>query len=141
MNRFALLAVLIAALVAGCSTKFPYGISWDRHNFSSDYHLPKHVELIDTTNGETVWETDVPVGKQLVIDLQHDAKWTPNMSPATPATAMRWEIHDHGSFVSVLDNYKELSGNPVLLKMTIAERSVQAEDENAEPVPTAADTQ
>lgn len=134
MTRIAMVCLVTMTLAAGCSTHFPYGVSWDRHNFVSEYHLPKHVALVDTATGKTVWEKDVPVGQQLVIDLEHDNDWTAGQSPASPAKSMKWDILPLDSVFDTLKNEQKLNGHPVMLKVTIQQKTAAAE-----PVPTAAD--
>lgn len=121
MTRFALVGFVALLTLAGCSTKFPYGTSWDRHNFVSTAHMPLTLTLVDTITGDTVWTLDVPVGKQAVVDFEHDEDWTAAQSPATPPSSMRWQVLDLDSAVANLDNEQKLSGNPVLLKVSVRE--------------------
>lgn len=95
-----LLTLAAAFLVAGgCGLAYrPYydeggsGASIDEFTYVSRPHSPKTVTLVDTRTGETLWTTDVPVGKQLVIrfykDEAPDNAYTPDM--------MRWGVFEAG---------------------------------------------
>jgi hypothetical protein len=133
MKRIALVGFVAFMTLAGCSTKFPYGTSWDRHNFVSTAHMPLTLTLVDTVTGDTVWALDIPVGKQAVVDFEHDQDWTAAQSPATPASSMRWQILDLDSAIANLENEEQLSGNPVLLKVSVRELA-----QATEPVPVKA---
>ena len=131
MKRFALIGIVTLMTLAGCSTKFPYGTSWDRHNFVSTAHMPLTLTLVDTVTGDTVWSLDIPVGKQAVVDFEHTEDWTAGQSPAVPPNSMRWQVLDLDSAVANLENKQPLNGNPVLLKVSVRELA-----QATEPMPT-----
>ncbi len=113
------LYVLILGLLAGCSANFPYGRSMDRHNFVSDAHMPKTILLIDSVTKQEVTRWDVPVGKTLVVDLEHEADWTAGMHVADPAYKVTWAIIDNKSkwYLPTNEQSLALNGNPVYLRM------------------------
>ncbi|MBI1367599.1 MAG: hypothetical protein GC162_02980 [Planctomycetes bacterium] len=129
----AMFAVLLA-LSAGCSTNFPYGTSWDRHNFVSTPNMPLSLSLVDTVTGQTVWTLDIPVNQQAVVDLEHNQDWVAAQSPATPAHEVRWKVMSLGTLADNVDNHQKLNGNPVLLKVMIRDKT------GAPTTPTAAAT-
>lgn len=125
---FMLLAVVL--LTGGCarsySAKFPYGRSIDRHNFVSTPDLPLTVTLKDTITGEELLRVDVPVYKQLIIDLEHKKDWNATLTPALPAETCTWDVVDAGRNIAAqwdgkLKNRMNLPGNPVILKVDIRE--------------------
>lgn len=96
-----LLTLALSCLLAGgCGLAYrPYydeggsGASIDEFVYVSRPHSPKTVSLLDTRTGETLWTTDVPVGKQLAVrfykDEAPDNTYTPDM--------MRWGIFEAGT--------------------------------------------
>jgi hypothetical protein len=61
------LGVTVLVACTGC-VHSPYGMSLDRHNYTSTPHMPLTLTLVDTMSGETVWELDVPIYKKAVLD-------------------------------------------------------------------------
>jgi len=110
---------LVAVAIAGCSTRFPYGTSWDRHNFLSTPHQPVTLTLVDTVTGDELWKLNVPVNKMAVVDLEHKDDWTPGQTPAMPAHQIKWGVMDPGEALGSLPHTQQLNGNPVKLKMTL----------------------
>ena len=134
MHRTALCLSLAAVLgaVAACSASFPYGMSLDRHNFTSSHHLPKRVKLVDTTNGETVWSLDVPVGKKAVVDFETDSTWNASLRGAFPASKVYWDVMPPDTKLAKLEHSKELSGRPVRLEQEIRELDSAVDGPEAE---------
>lgn len=134
MYRTALCLTLAAALgaVAACSASFPYGMSLDRHNFTSSHHLPKRVKLVDTTNGETVWSLDVPVGKKAVVDFETDSTGNASLRGAFPANKVYWDVMPPDTKLAKLQHSKELSGRPVRLEQEIREINPAVDGPEAE---------
>lgn len=121
MHRTKLLSLLLVAgalaATAACSANFPYGMSLNRHNFVSTHHIPLRLELVDTVNGETVWTLNVPAGKQAVVEFENPDTWDASQRGAKPANEVRWEILETDAKIAKLENTKDLSGRPVLLKV------------------------
>lgn len=119
MKSMPLFSIVLFSLLAGCSANFPYGRSMDRHNFVSDPHMPKTILLIDSMTKQEVTRWDIPVGKKLVVDLEHEADWTASMNVAEPAHRLTWVIIDvdHRFYSPTHENHLALSGNPVYLRM------------------------
>jgi hypothetical protein len=119
MNTALRIVALVALVsIVGC-TRFPYGMSLDKHEFLSTPELPLTITLVDTVADQEVWRVDVPVNKKLVVDLEHAEDWRPGLTPASPAYKVSWQIMEPGAFSSILARSQELSGNPVLLKMVV----------------------
>lgn len=136
-HLLALLLLSAVVLPAGC-VNAPYGMSLDRHNFGSTVQNPRRVTLIDSTNGETVWSMDVPVGQTLVMDFEQPATWTQSeFTGAQPADRVTWGLFETGETFGSLDEEVPLpSGNPVYLR--VEERELEEpEIEDAEFTPTA----
>jgi len=114
-----LLCLLI--VVTGCiSSRFPYMGSYDRHNFVSTTDMPLTVTLRDTVTGEDLINVDVPVGRMLVIDLEHKEDWTASQGNAMVAEKVAWEVLDVGTIMpGFLANKMQLPGNAVMLKVTV----------------------
>lgn len=125
MKRTVGLIGLLTILTAttGCLTsRFPYYGSYDRHNFASTATTPLNVTLKDVITGENVLDIDVPVRQMLVIDLEHQEDYTAGIYNAYPAEKVFWEILPVGTvFPGLLANEMKLTGNPVLLKVTVRE--------------------
>lgn len=113
--------IVFASLCAGC-VHFPYGQSHDKHNFTSTPHMPLSVAVVDTISGETVWKMDVPINKKLVIDFDHKQQWTSDQGVHMPATRVRWQVFDPDEKLGLLWNDQELTGNPVVMKVSIREK-------------------
>jgi hypothetical protein len=126
---------LLAAIATGCSTRFPYGTSWDRHNFVSTKTQPLSLTLKDTVTGENIWQLDIPVGKMAVLDFEHDTDWVPGQTTGLPAEKLSWGLFDPGSIVNTLDHEMALPGHAVLLKVEIRKPGL---DEVAQPPADAA---
>ncbi|MDH3583204.1 MAG: hypothetical protein OER86_03215, partial [Phycisphaerae bacterium] len=113
-------ALLVVLALGGCTGSFPYTKSMDRHIFDSSTHMPKRVELKDTVTGQIVWSLNVPAGQSVVIDLDHDAKWTAGLHGAKPADQIRWQVVTaEPAYDDELANTQELNGNPVILQVKI----------------------
>lgn len=126
LARIKLLATAAAALAlftgsTGC-VHSPYGMSLDRHNYTSTPHTPLTLTLVDTMTGETVWSIDVPMLKKVVIDVDHDDHWTTSLTPTTRPNEIRWGIFEPDQRFGVLTEKQKLSGNPVVLKVSIREK-------------------
>ena len=121
-KRYTIGLVLAGALLnAGC-VHFPYGHSDDKHNFTSTPLMPLTVSLVDTITGDTVWKMDVPINKKLVIDLDHSQQWTSAQTVHMPATKVRWNVFDPDERLGLLTHDQELTGNPIVMKVTIREK-------------------
>ena len=92
----------LALATTGCNVYRPGGSlrSNDTFTYASTTFLPVTVSLVDSRTGETLWTSEVPVGKQLVVRFFRD-QYKDN--PANP-DAMRWEIMDTGKWYGTLDN-------------------------------------
>lgn len=146
MTRYVSMTIVTAVLLTcGCarsySAKFPYGRSIDRHNFVSTPHLPLTVTLKDTVTGEELLRIDVPVYKQLIIDLEHKKDWNATLTPALPAEYCTWDVVDSGRNIAAnikgqLRNRLDLPGNPVILKVDVreAESATQVASGSYQPV-------
>ena len=121
MRRFSVVCMLLvgAMLFAGCTTRFPYGRSADRHNFVSTRHQPLSLSLSDTTTGETIWTLDVPIGKMAVVEFDHNTDWVPAQSPALPAEKMYWDLFEPGSLIGTLRHEQDLPGRPVIMHVRV----------------------
>lgn len=117
--------MIVGGLLSGGCTHFPTGSSLDKHMYVSTPEMPLSLKLLDTSTGEVVWSLDVPIYKKAVIDLDHDDKWTPAQTPHIPATEIKWGIFEPDSRFGQLENSQKLSGNPVLLKVSIREAEEQ----------------
>jgi hypothetical protein len=132
MKRSVMFVALAAVVVlAGCTTRFPYYASFDRHNYISTPRQPLSLTLVDTLTGETLWHLDVPPGKMAVVDFEHKTDWVASQSPALPAEKITWDIVDPGDVIGWLEHEQKLSGNPVLLKVAVLESALK-------PVPVTA---
>ncbi|MAE59944.1 MAG: hypothetical protein CMJ49_01155 [Planctomycetaceae bacterium] len=137
----ALLGLIALTLAGGCSAHWPYGMSWDRHNFMSSHVFPMNLELVDTVTDESLWYLEIPVGKQAIVDFEHDQDWTPGLTPAIPAKHMVWSVQDVGAIIGPLGqlgtfaNKLDLPGNPVLLKISKRD-TFEVSDPNAIEPPT-----
>ncbi len=85
----AMLLLLGALLMPGC-------MSQDKHMFRSTIYEPKTVELIEPHSGQVIWQRDIPVGWDLVINL--DRKDQPEQFGIryvrnTPPEKVRWEMY------------------------------------------------
>ncbi|MEX2672971.1 MAG: hypothetical protein WD294_12775 [Phycisphaeraceae bacterium] len=129
------LTLLAAAGLQGC-VKAPYGMSLDRHNISSTTQHPKRLTLVDSTNGETVWSMDIPVGETLVVDFEQPTTWTQSeYTGAEPADAMRWNLFETSSRFGSLDERVKLSGNPVYMRVEMREiEEAEIQDATFTPV-------
>jgi len=129
--RFLSFAGLLAVIV-GCSANFPYGMSLNRHNFTSTHHMPMRLELMDTITGETVWSLDVPVGEEAIVEFENPDTWQASQRGAAPAEEVRWDIVDPDAKLADLQHSQELSGRPVVLK--VRRRELSAEIDGPEAV-------
>lgn len=87
--RSILLIALAVAALPGC-------ISKDQHRFRSTIYHPQNVELVDPHSGHPVWKKEVPVGHDLIIDL--DRKNQPEDDGImyiknTPPINVAWEMY------------------------------------------------
>lgn len=132
MNRgLAILTIVLLIGAAGC-TKFPYGASFDRHNFLSTPSRPLTVSIEDALTREELVRIDVPIGKKVVIDFDHEIDWSAGPSSAMPAEEVRWEVFPPNKKMSgPLRNKMVLSGNPVRMKVTV--REPQSMEDLTEP--------
>jgi len=143
MKRIAgILTVLaLAATLTGCwTTRWPYGMSLDRHNFISTPSMPLTVVLRDTVTKEDLLRLEVPVGQELVIDLEHEADRTPALTRALPAESVSWEFFDVNRKIPVAGQLKhemDLPGNNVLLKVVVREPVSAEAPEGMAPAPGA----
>jgi len=127
--------VMASVLLSGCggggglwTMNWPYGASWDRHNFLSTPHRPLTILLEDTVTKDVVWKLDIPVNKMAVVDFEHEVDWTPGLQPAMPAYVVYWSIVDPGAKVGTMDHEQKLNGNPVLMRMVIRKPGEDAAD-------------
>lgn len=121
MMRPIVLLAAVTLFTGGC-THFPYGMSLDKHNFVSTPHMPLTLTLVDTYSGDTVWSLDVPVNKMAVVNFDHSDHWTAAQPAALPAKKIKWDIFEPDRRYGFLKNEQKLSGNPVLLKVSIREK-------------------
>jgi len=125
------LAFALTLAAVGCA-KFPYGASFDRHNFVSTPARPVTVILEDALTREELVRIDVPVGKKLVMDFDHKTDWAAGPSSALPAEEVRWQVlPPDKTFSGTLRNQMRLSGNPVRMRQEI--RAPQSMTEAREP--------
>lgn len=105
MPRLDRLAVpALCLLLAGCAWPGyrPGGnnSSTDAHTYFSTPDAPKTIKLMDWTTNTTIWQMDIPIGKQLTMQFydDHDPK-----NVARPAL-MRWELWEIGHEFGELHN-------------------------------------
>jgi len=121
------LTMFLTAAVGCLPSRFPYGGSWDRHNWVSTPSMPLTVTLKDVITGEELLKVDIPVRMMLVMDLDHKQDWTASQGGALPAETVEWEVLPVDTILpGSLANKKELSGNEVIIKVTV--RDAETED-------------
>lgn len=103
MTRLHTIGLLLAALfTAGCYT--PQGglmpASSGALTYYSTSEEPKTIVLLDMRNGENIFEMQIPVGRQLVMQFFADSGDDPVYSP----DLMKYEIMDIGTWYGSLDN-------------------------------------
>jgi hypothetical protein len=109
--RFAATALLAAVLaMAGCwyPGYRPGGpqASRDQYTYPSTVDTPQSVRLTNTVTGQTLWEVDIPIGKQLVVWFFDGQK----TGDASNPSVMRWEIMNLGHESGDLDNAMPVPG-------------------------------
>jgi hypothetical protein len=136
MKRGFTILTLALAFAAGGCTKFPYGASFDRHNFVSTPSRPMTIILEDALTREELLRIDVPIGKKVVIDFDHKTDWAAGPSSAMPAEEVRWQVFPPDkTFSGKLRNQMRLSGNPVRIRQEIREPQsmVEAREPDYQP--------
>ncbi len=78
-----LLAVTLPLCATGCSTN-------DKHIFLSTVNQPTTITLLDANHRQSVWEMDIPVNHQLVLDFENDGKNTEGRVEA--ASWVDWQL-------------------------------------------------
>jgi hypothetical protein len=112
ISRFFILplALTVCTALAGCWMPGyrPGGsqASRDLFTYPSTVDHPQSVRVINTATHETVFEVDIPIGRQLVIWFYDDQK---TGSTDTPSV-MRWEVMDLGRLGGDLNNALPVPG-------------------------------
>lgn len=123
MNRLMLLGLTLCIAAAGCinfpgSTRWPYGVSADKHNFVSTHSMPLNIEIQDAVTDEVLKRIHIPAGKMLVLDFDHERKGTAGQTTAMPAESVAWEILDPDTtFRPGLAHEDELPGHDIRIKV------------------------
>jgi hypothetical protein len=98
-----LAAVLLAGLglQSGCAySEGGPGASWDRYTYVSRPHSPKTVTIVDTRTEEVVFTMDIPVGQQLVFDIDD----RPSRRGEYFSGTMSWALMPEGQGYGTLRN-------------------------------------
>lgn len=132
----AALALALTLAAAGC-VKFPYGASFDRHNFVSTPARPLTIILEDALTREELLRVDVPVGKKLVMDFDHKTDWAAGPSSGLAAEEVRWQVFPPDkTFSGTLRNHMRLTGNPVRMRQEIRESESMTDAREPDYQPT-----
>jgi hypothetical protein len=107
-RSLARLAVLGAGLaLGGCDLPWisPYTpggaqASYDCFTFEATPELPWTISVTDLTTNETIWTSDVPIGRKLVVRFYEDE----NPANAARPAVMRWKIMDFSQTSGTLNN-------------------------------------
>lgn len=134
MFRLDRLAVpALAMLLAGCAWPGyrPGGnqSSADQYTCISTPDAPKTISVLDWTTNTTIWQMDVPPGKQLTMQFydDHDPK-----NVARP-TLMRWELWPAGQEFGELHNALPVPDKDHrLVRMDMTKRPATPTPENVE---------
>jgi hypothetical protein len=111
-GRFAAVALtLILALFGVSCTMHDGGYmpsaagTWSPMTFQSTAGVPKTVVIVDTRTGETVFELNIPIGKQLSIEF---FKYGSRRDADLPPNYMKYTVHSIGRTVGHLDDRTDL---------------------------------
>jgi hypothetical protein len=92
--------------------------SEDKYEFDSTMSLPTTVTLYNPLTDKAVWMKEIPVNHKLVLDFDAEGDDAPFEVDSHPATLLSWEVYEYGSQTPVESNEMDLSGAPVLIKVS-----------------------
>src|SRR4051812_43262561 len=98
-----LLAGALTIGPGGCYPAYSAGgpqASFDLFTYEGIPDHPRVITLVEMTTNQTIWSTEVPLGKQLVVRFYDDFDATNTPRPSL----MRWEIMNLGEEYGQLDN-------------------------------------
>jgi hypothetical protein len=109
----ALLLIAAAASLGACASQ-------DKHVFVSTHQLPTTVTLVTALNQQNVlWSKEIPVGHELEVDFDRSDEEVEVASvKMLPAKVMKWEVRKIDESEAVEKAELQLSGDPVMLKVS-----------------------
>lgn len=119
--RTLLLGVLMLSFwMGGCAA----AISQDRYVFTSLAHQPKTVSIVESFTDTVVWEYRIPVGHQLIVNLDRQGQDETGLTKMflIPATSVSWRLEPAGRWLVMkpLDSGRhDLPGTPVRLHVDV----------------------
>jgi hypothetical protein len=117
-GRFAALALTLMSTLFGVGCTMHDGGympsaagTWSPMTFQSTAAVPKTVAIVDTRTGETVFELDIPLGKQLSIEFfkyRTSRNDGPSRKDGGPPNYMKYTVHALGRTTGFLDETVDL---------------------------------
>jgi len=110
--------IAAAAVCLLVLTAWGAGCSQDKHRFRSTVFHPTTISLRDLVSKKIIWSKEVPVGHDLVMDLDRLGDLAPFRIGTTPAMSMKWWLVKSGSITKVEKGRDKLPGVPIIIERT-----------------------